>query len=332
MQTDVVPTTSSRLLALLSLLQSRRDWSGDVLAERLEVSTRTVRRDVDRLRELGYQIATFKGPDGGYRLGAGADLPPLLFDDDQAVALAVSLQLGTTAGAGIGEAALRALTTLRQVFPSRLRHRLDALTFDSVSAPMTHETEADSSVLLTLAATVRAQEMLRFDYGFPDADVAPPRRVEPHQLVTWRGRWYLVAWDLDRADWRTFRADRIRPRIPHGPRFQHREVPGGDVATFVIGRFRGNEGSTSWPCQGEAIIDLPLSEVAPYIGDGIAESVGEHRTRVTLGSWSWPALVASLLRFDADLEVVGPDELAEAMRTTADRCEQAIGPGWTTSD
>lgn len=318
-----MPTTSSRLLALLSLLQSRRDWSGEVLAERLDVSTRTVRRDVERLRELGYQIATFKGPDGGYRLDAGAELPPLLFDDDQAVALAVSLQLGTAAGAGVGEAALRALTTLRQVLPSRLRRRLDALTFDTVSAPDANATEVDSAVLVTLAATVRSQEVLRFDYGPPTDEAVAPRHVEPHHVVTWRGRWYLVAWDLDRADWRTFRADRIRPRIPHGPRFQQREIPGGDVATFVIGRFRGNEGSTAWPCQGEAIIDLPLSEVSPYIGDGVADVVSKSRTRITLGSWSWPALVASLLRFDADIEIVGPDALAAAMRTTADRCERA---------
>ncbi|WP_082605968.1 helix-turn-helix transcriptional regulator [Nocardioides sp. Root190] len=316
-------TTSSRLLALLSLLQARRDWSGDVLAQRLDVTTRTVRRDVDRLRELGYQIAAFKGPDGGYRLDAGADLPPLLFDDDQAVALAVSLQLGATAGAGIGEAALRALTTLRQVLPSRLRHRLDALAFDSVRAPGTSETEVDSAVLLTLAGTVRSQEVLRFDYGTSADDAAPPRRVEPHHVVTWHGRWYLVAWDLERADWRTFRADRIRPRIPHGPRFAHREVPGGDVATFVTGQFRGNEGSTAWPCQGEAIIDRPVAEVAPFIGDGVAEPMSHDRTRVTLGSWSWPALVASFLRFDADIEVVGPDALAVAMREAADRCQRA---------
>lgn len=322
-QTDVVTTTSSRLLALLSLLQSRRDWSGDVLAERLDVSTRTVRRDVDRLRELGYQIAAFKGPDGGYRLDAGADLPPLLFDDDQAVALAVSLQLGATAGAGIGEAALRALTTLRQVLPSRLRPRLDALAFDSVKPPAANEAEVDSGVLLTLAATVRSQEVLRFDYGTTADDDAPPRRVEPHHVVTYRGRWYLVAWDLERADWRTFRADRIRPRIPHGPRFHPRELPGGNVATFVIGRFRGNEASTAWPCQGEAVIDRPVSEVAPFVGDGVAEPMPHDRTRVTLGSWSWPALVASLLRFDADIEVVRPDALVAAMRATAARCERA---------
>lgn len=327
---DVVPTTTSRLLVLLSLLQARRDWSGDLLAERLGVSTRTVRRDIDRLRELGYRIATFRGPDGGYRLDAGADLPPLLFDDDQAVALAVSLQLGTTAGAGIGEGALRALTTLRQVLPPRLQHRLDTLSINRIQLPAAHEAEVDSSVLLTLAATVRAQEVLRFDYGAPsEGAAAAPRRVEPHHVVTWRGRWYLVAWDLDRADWRTFRVERIRPRIPNGPRFDRREIPGGDVTTFVIGRFRGNEGTTTWPCQGEAIIELPLAEVSPYLGDGIAEPVTEARTRLTLGSWSWPSLVAALLRFDADFAIVGPEELSDAAREVTRRCAHSILPPTT---
>jgi predicted DNA-binding transcriptional regulator YafY len=319
-----VPTTSSRLLALLSLLQSRRDWSGEVLSDRLEVSTRTVRRDVDRLRQLGYRIATVKGPDGGYRLDAGSDLPPLLFDDDQAVALAVSLQLGVTSGAGIGEAALRALVTVRQVLPSRLRHRVDALPITSIPQQQTDQQELDGGVLRALSASIHAREVLRFDYGTTSDELAAPRRVEPHHLVTRHGRWYVVAWDLDRQDWRTFRADRMTPRVPTGPRFAAREVPGGDVAAFVIGRFRGAEDSTAWPCQGEAVIDLPLAEVQPYLGDGLAEPLDEHRTRVVLGSWSWPGLVASLLRFDADLEILGPAQLSDAMARVARRCERAV--------
>src|SRR6476659_11209323 len=127
--------TSGRLLRLLSLLQARRDWPGDVLAERLEVSPRTVRRDVDRLRDLGYPVRAIKGPDGGYRLDAGTELPPLLFDDEQAVALAIALQIATTTGAGIEEAAARALNTVRQVMPARLRHRIDTLQFTAVERP-----------------------------------------------------------------------------------------------------------------------------------------------------------------------------------------------------
>lgn len=319
---EIVTTTSGRLLALLSLLQSRRDWSGDVLAERLDVSTRTVRRDVDRLRELGYRIATFKGPDGGYRLDAGSDLPPLLFDDDQAVALAVALQVAAATGAGVGEAALRALTTVRQVMPSRLRHRLDALPVTVVQPPGSPASDVDRDVLLALGAAVHAREVLRFEYG-DDTD-GPARRMEPHHLVTWRSRWYVVGWDLDHEEWRTYRADRVRPRVPTGPRFSDREIPGGDVATFLVGRFRGSEGGTDWPCTGEVVLDLPVGRVLPFAHDGVAEPVGPDRTRLTQGSWSWTALAASLLRFDADLEVVGPPELRSAFGTLEQRSAKAV--------
>ncbi|MFD8961923.1 helix-turn-helix transcriptional regulator, partial [Streptomyces anulatus] len=256
-----MPKTSARLLALLSLLQARRDWPGRLLAERLKVSPRTVRRDVDRLRELGYPIAAFKGPDGGYRLDAGAQLPPLLFDDDQAVALAVALRTAAATGAGIGEAAARALTTVRQVMPARLRHRVDALRVTAVERTGgPPRPQADPRVLVTLSAAVHAREVLRFDhspgYAPPPAEAPPAvRRVEPHRLVTWGGRWYLVAWDLDREDWRTFRADRITPRTPTGPRFAPREVPGGDVAAFVAARFQGSDAPGAWPCRGEVILD-----------------------------------------------------------------------------
>jgi predicted DNA-binding transcriptional regulator YafY len=189
-----MPKTSARLLALLSLLQARRDWPGALLAERLEVSPRTVRRDVDR-------------------------------------------------------------------------------------------------------------------------------RVEPHHLVTWGGRWYLVAWDLDRDDWRTFRADRIAPRTPTGPRFTPRELPGGDVAAFVAGRFSG--GSGGWPCRGEVILELPAAEVSPFVRDGVVEELGPARCRLVLGSWSWAALASAIGRFDADIEVVGPAELNDAFARLARRYADA---------
>ena len=305
--------TSARLLALLSLLQARRDWPGGLLAERLEVSPRTVRRDVDRLRELGYPIAATRGPDGGYRLDAGADLPPLLFDDEQAVALAVGLQIATASGVDVREAAARALATVRQVMPARLRHRVDTL---EVTAVGPRESAAvDPTVLAALGDAVRAREVLRFDHG----DVR--RRAEPHHLVTRGGRWYLVAWDLDRGDWRTFRADRITPRVPTGPRFAPREVPGGDVGAFVTARFRG--GAADWPCRGEVILDLPAGEVLPFAGDGVVEVLGPDRCRLVAGSWSWVGLAAALGRFDADLRVVGPPELAEAFDVLAARYARA---------
>ncbi|WP_327235629.1 WYL domain-containing protein [Streptomyces sp. NBC_01317] len=328
--------TSARLLSLLSLLQARRDWPGALLAERLDISPRTVRRDVDRLRELGYPVVAAKGPDGGYRLGAGTRLPPLLFDDAQAVALVIALKIASTSGAGIEEGAARALTTVEQVMPARLRHRIRTLEVTAVERPVTRPApRADSTVLMTLGAAVHARETLRFDYasvsvsasasasgrgaGGDGADAPPPRRVEPHHLVTWGARWYLVAWDLDREDWRTFRADRITPRTPTGPGFVPRELPGGDVAAFVAGRFQGADGSAGWPCRGEVILGLPASVVAPYVHDGVVEERGPYRCRLVLGSWSWPALAAAVGRFDADIEVVGPAELNEAFARLARR-------------
>ncbi|MFI5954039.1 helix-turn-helix transcriptional regulator [Cryptosporangium sp. NPDC051539] len=342
---------SARLLSLLSLLQARRDWPGQLLAERLDVSPRTVRRDVDRLRELGYPIAAVKGPDGGYRLDAGSQLPPLLFDDEQAVALAVALRLAVTSGAGIEEAAARALATVRQVMPSRLRHRIDA--FEVTAVAPAAPPQADTGVLLAIGDAIRAREVLRFDHAGASASgggvvggFVPPRRVEPYHLVTWGRRWYLVAWDLDRADWRTFRADRMTPRTPTGPRFAARDVPGGDVAAFVTRRFRGGDASDAgsgrssaaargrggrengfggWPLRGEVVLGRPAALVSTYAGDALVEAVGPDRCRVTLGGWSWTSLAASLGRFDADIEVVGPPELRRAFADLARRFAAAAG-------
>ncbi len=324
-----MPRTSARLLSLLSLLQARRDWPGSLLAERLEISPRTVRRDVDRLRELGYPIRTFKGPDGGYRLDAGTQLPPLLFDDDQAVAITVALQLAAVSGAAIQEGAARALTTIRQVMPSRLRHRIDALQVTAVQAPTTRpESPVDIGVLTAVGAAVHAREVLSFDYAPTGTDEdlrKPPRRVEPHHLVTWNTRWYLVAWDLDRHDWRTYRVDRIRPRTPNGPRFNQRDLPTPDVATFVAGKFRGNSTSADWPCIGEVIVRLSATVVSTYTRDGVVEHLGADRCRVVQGSWSWTSLAASLGRFGADLEVIGPPELKAACAELGRRYTQAAG-------
>ncbi|WP_326566697.1 WYL domain-containing protein [Amycolatopsis rhabdoformis] len=320
-------TTSSRLLSLLSLLQARRDWPGGLLAERLGVSERTVRRDVDRLRELGYPVRAVKGPDGGYRLEAGSRLPPLLFDEEQAVALAVALRIAVATGAGIEEAAARALTTVRQVLPARLRHRVDALEI-SAAAP---DPQTDTATLLTLSAAIRAHEELRFDYRSPGPhETAERRRVQPHHLVARAGRWYLAGWDPDRAAWRTFRADRMTPRIPNGPRFTPRELPGGDVATFLSARFKGSAHADTWPCRGEVILNLPATAVAPFAGDGVVEETGPDRTRLTTGSWSWAALAATLARFDTEIEVLGPPELraafAELSRRAARTAANERGP------
>ncbi|MCS5733893.1 helix-turn-helix transcriptional regulator [Herbiconiux daphne] len=325
-------TTTTRLLTLLSLLQTRRDWPGSVLAQRLNISDRTVRRDVDRLRELGYRIQATMGADGGYRLDAGSELPPLLFDDDQVIALTVALQAATATGAGIEEAAVRALTTVRQVMPSRLRHRVNALQFTAMPArPGDAAVEpVPPDVLVALSTAVRAREVVRFDYAGgsfegaghpPDAAApVPPRRVEPHHLVMSRGRWYLVAWDLDRDDWRLFRADRITPRTPTGPRFAPRDLPGGaDATAFVSARFMGSQHADRWPCVGSVMLELPASDVLPFAGDGVVEDLGPDRCRLDAGAWSWVGLAASLNRFDAAIRVIGPPELTAAFATLAAR-------------
>ncbi|MBS2938525.1 WYL domain-containing protein [Nocardioides sp. J2M5] len=322
-------TTTSRLLHLLSLLQTRRDWPGAVLAERLEVSHRTVRRDVDRLREMGYSIQATMGPDGGYRLGAGSELPPLLFDDDQTVAVAVALQTAPAAGVGIEEDAVRALATIRQVMPSRLRHRLDAIEVTAIAGRVGSgsPTRVSTEVLVSLAQTVRAREVLRFDYAARDADpdadhdvdsTTPPRRVEPHRIVTSHGRWFLLAWDLDREDWRLFSVDRVTPRIPTGPRFTPRQVPGGDVEEFVSARFKGRD-VNEWACRGTVILDLPARDVLPFAGDGTVRALDDHRCSLEIGSWSWGSLAASFGRFEVRMEVVEPPELTDAFAVLAQR-------------
>lgn len=311
------------MLTLLSLLQSRRDWPGALLSERLEVSSRTVRRDVDRLRELGYQIRAIKGPDGGYRLDAGSELPPLLFDDEQAVALAVALRTAAVSGGGVDEAALRALTTVRQVMPARLRHRIDAVEVTVV--PFVGEgasSPVDPSVLVAISLAVREHAVLRFDYA-SDSEGAPPRRVEPHALVTRGGRWYLVSWEPDRKAWRTYRVDRMTPRIPTGPRFVPREIPGGDVAAFVAARFAGSSETDQWPCRGSVEVRAEARTMAPFVPDGAVEDLGDGRCRVSLGSWSWMGLAASVARFDADVDAVEPAELAEAFATLSRRLGDA---------
>ncbi|WP_433012562.1 helix-turn-helix transcriptional regulator [Kribbella sp. CA-294648] len=320
--------TSARLLALLSLLQARRDWPGSLLAERLEVSPRTVRRDVDRLRDLGYPVRASKGPDGGYRLDAGADLPPLLFDDDQAIAVAVALQTATTSVTGIEEGALRALATVRQVMPARLRQRVDALQVTTVDRYAdSRRIKVDSEHLIAIGTALRAREVLRFDYTSPradeDAEWVPPRKVEPHHLVTWGGRWYLVGWDLDRNDWRTFRVDRMLPKTPTGPRFTPRELPAPDVSTYISSRFQGRN---QWPCRGTAILQAKATDIARWAGrDALVEEVTDTSCRLTLNGWSWTGLAANFGMFETDVEFINPPELKQAARDLATRYLAAAG-------
>jgi predicted DNA-binding transcriptional regulator YafY len=308
------------MLALLSLLQSRRDWPGKVLAERLEVTPRTVRRDVDRLRELGYSIAATKGPDGGYRLAAGTELPPLLFDDEQAVAIAVALQSVASTGIDLDDAAARALMTVRQVMPSRLRHRIDGIRFtDSGSS-----TTVDPKVLEAVSAATRDERTMRFDYG--DDRERPPKRVEPHAVVARNGRWYLIAWDLDRADWRTYRLDKMSPRVPGGAPFTPRPIPTGDARTFLAAHAKGSADADVWPCYADFLIELPAVDIAPWLGDGEMHQVSDTTSRVRVGSWSWAGVLAWILRLDAPFTILGPPAFVDALPALATRITHALPP------
>ncbi len=311
--------TSARLLRLLSLLQARTDWSGPELAERLGVTTRTVRKDVERLRNLGYPVHGTPGVGGGYRLGAGAALPPLLLDDDEAVAVAIGLH--SAAGGtvtGIQETSVRALAKLEQVLPSRLRHRIVALQTSTVEIPVPGPT-VDPAVLTAIAGACRDHQRLRFDYRGHDGSTSI-RDVEPHRLVHDRGRWYLVAWDTDRQDWRTFRADRIQPRIPTGPRFVPRDPPGGDVATYLL---RG-VGAAMWRYRARVTVHAPAAAIAGRLPPAVlVEAVDEHTCIVNAGSDTPQMLAAYLGMLDVDFEVSESPELVEQLRKLADRYRRA---------
>jgi predicted DNA-binding transcriptional regulator YafY len=313
-------STSRRLLALLSLLQLRRDWPARVLADRLEVSERTVRRDVERLRELDYAVETTRGPDGGYRLGAGATLPPLLFDDEQALAIALLLRTAPAVGAGLEDAAERALLTLTRLLPSRLAHRVAAL--EAVAALPSTADATDAASLESIAAAISAREELRYDYatGTPGD---PVRRIEAHHLLARGGRWYVVGFSAELGEWRILRVDRMTLRDHTGRHFEPREVPGGDAVAYLAARFVGAEVGGTWACIGEAVVELPLKDVAPFIGDGTATEVTATTTRVHLGSWSWVALASALLRFDRGVTEVEPAELRAAFATITDRATSA---------
>ncbi|GAA5171742.1 hypothetical protein GCM10023214_52340 [Amycolatopsis dongchuanensis] len=242
--------TSARLLRLLSLLQSPRDWTGAELAERLEVSPRTVRNDIERLRGLGYPVHAVRGSTGGYRLGAGAELPPLLLDDEEAVAVAIGLRTAGTV-TGIEETSLRALAKLEQVLPSRLRNRVHTLQTYSVRAQTEAGPRVGADTLTAIAAACRDHECLRFDYVTHEGGQTR-RTAEPYRIVNWGRRWYLVAWDVDRADWRTFRVDRMVPHTPNGRRFTPRDLP-----EEVTDRVMRGASSAAWRYRADVVVHAP---------------------------------------------------------------------------
>jgi predicted DNA-binding transcriptional regulator YafY len=316
--------TSARLLKLLSLLQTPRDWSGPELADRLDVTTRTVRNDVERLRSLGYPVHATRGSVGGYRLSAGAALPPLLLDDEEAVAIAVGLRTATGGSiAGIEESALRALAKLEQVLPSRLRRRVNTLQAYTVAIPPDSRGPRVAAELLTMiVAACRDHERLRFDYRSHDTS-ASRRDVEPYRLVNWGRRWYLVAWDTERGDWRTFRVDRIEPRTPTGPRFAPRALPDENLAAYVS---RGVS-SAAWRHRAKVTVHAPAEVIAERLPTAVGpvEAIDEGTCTVDTGADNVEMLAVWLGMLGADFDVTNSPELTAHLRVLADRYHRAAG-------
>ncbi|WP_328399531.1 YafY family transcriptional regulator [Streptomyces sp. NBC_00390] len=315
--------TPARLLNLLSLLQTPREWPGSELAERLDVSQRTIRRDIDRLRDLGYPVEATRGSVGGYRLVAGAAMPPLLLDDEEAVAIAVGLRAGAGhAIEGIEEASVRALAKLEQVLPSRLRHRVTTL--QAATIPLTRGDGAtiDPRTLTVIAGTVTARERLRFAYRAGDGSDSR-RQVEPYRLVSTGRRWYLVAYDLGREDWRTFRVDRVAEPFATGARFTPREVPSGDDAMELLRHSMSRR-------QPEHELDVSFAAPASYVAARLPETLGSPvatgdetcRLRARAAdSVEWLALRLALV--DCEFTVHGPAALRDYVTDLATRLTRA---------
>jgi predicted DNA-binding transcriptional regulator YafY len=314
--------TSMRMLRLLSLLQTHRYWPGAELAGRLEVSPRTLRRDIDRLRELGYPVQAQRGAEGGYQLAAGAALPPLVVDDEEAVALAVGLQAAAeSAVEGIAESSVRALAKVVQVMPGRLQRRVEALRAMTVPASWggPAQTAVDPGVLTSVAVACRDSERIRFGYTAADGQRSA-RHVEPLRLVSLRRRWYLVGYDLDRQAWRSYRVDRLSGPQGTGARFRPRELPAADAAAFV----RAGIDSVHAGYEVEVLVDAPAAAVRERIGRwSTVEEAGAARSRVrmTADSLDWP--VMALGAVGADFEVLGPPELADQVRDWGRRFSRA---------
>jgi predicted DNA-binding transcriptional regulator YafY len=314
----------ARLLRLLSLLQSRREWSGLDLARRLEVTGRTVRRDVDRLRALGYPVEGTTGTAGGYRLASGRDLPPLLLDDSEAIAIAVGLRTaGGASVVGADEASIRALAKLEQILPARLRQRIAALAGATIPVHRPRGAPADPATLGVVAAACRDREVLAFQYRRRD-DASMRRRVEPHSLVTVTGLWYLIGYDVDRVGWRTFRLDRVHEPAPTRRHFEPRPLPAEDAAAYL----RQSLQSAPYRYTVTATVDAPAAHVRARLPEalpGRVTAIDERTCRVRLGSDSLDRLTQDLLAIGAELSVEGPPEVREHLASVGRRLVLAAG-------
>ena len=309
--------TSARLLRLLSLLQARPQWGGTTLADHLGVTTRTVRRDIDRLRTLGYPVDAAPGIAGGYRLGAGGNLPPLLLDDDEAVAVAIALSVSAAAVEGVEQAALAALTKLDRLMPTRLRKRVMAIRSSTVSLAPPGDA-VDPAVLVALAQGCQGHERTTINYRPPNRE-ARERRVDPYRLVATGRRWYLLAWDIDSGAWRTYRVDRIQDARLTGHQFVPTEMP--DAATMV------GEAITTAPYRYQAVIivHMPERELVKHMPPTVAVVTSHPRgSKVTVGSNSLDAMAAHLVGLGSSFEVLEPPELREHLADVAARLTASV--------
>lgn len=318
---------TARTLALLSLLQTHRHWSGAELAGRLDVSERTVRRDIDRLRELGYPVLAAPGVDGGYQLAAGAHLPPLLVDDDEAVALAVGLRAAAGAAIeGIEETTVRVMAKLEQILPDRLRRRVDALNSNVEVLRWAPRNHVPAASLTTLAQACRDREEVRFEYTRRDGESAR-RLVRPHQLVSVGQRWYLVAFDVRRDDWRTFRVDRMEEPQLAGARFEPRALPAGSAAEFVAAGLR------SVTQQHEAVVRVEgdperIASMSHWFGGQMSPIEGDAtRLRIGADALEWLASMIAILATSFDLTIEdAPPEVYDLLAAAAERLQGAERP------
>lgn len=311
--------TATRTLALLALLQTRSDWSGADLAALLGVSDRTVRSDVARLRELGYPVDAVRGPAGRYRLGVGAKLPPLLLDDEEAVAVAVGLRAATGV-AGIEETSARALAKLEQVLPDRLRRKLNALTRATTAGPANTSSnvadpEVDAAVLEAISLAIRDHDGLRCDYR------GEPTEIEPYHLVAWQRRWYLVAREPREDGWAPYRVDWLRIRTPGGRRFTPVDFP-GDLTEFVVREVA----RTGWAVHARVRVDAPVDEVVARINPavGTVEAHPDGGSTLVTGGDSLEVVAVWISMLGMPFHVDDPPELVEHVRELAQRYAAAL--------
>ncbi|ACQ78418.1 Helix-turn-helix type 11 domain protein [Beutenbergia cavernae DSM 12333] len=322
--------TAARMLDLLALLQMRPGWSGSELAQRLSVSTRTIRADIERLRRLDYPVEGVRGRAGHYRLGVGAKLPPLLLDDDEAVAVAIGLRAATGLS-GVEESTARALAKLEQVMPHQVRRKVHALATATSQGPVNTDSNVadpvvDAGVLSSIAAAIRDLEWLRFSYRDDAAD-APPRAVEPYRLVSWQRRWYLVARDTTSTAWATFRVDWMDLRMRTGRHFVPSPLSEAEYSDLVV----RTVASTGWAVHTRILVHAPAGEVLARINPavGVVEPVDAATSVLVTGGDTVEIVAVWIGMLGLDFEVEEPPELVEAIRVQARRYAAAVGDSTT---